>query len=64
MAVFPIWGAISANIINSQNKKQELVGDYVKERANTKDKVIGFGIMIGSAVFIWIVFVVWMWLSN
>lgn len=65
MAVFPNWGAIVANTINSLNNKQNgLVGNYIKERANTKDKIIAFSIMLGCAVFVWIGFILLMWLTN
>lgn len=63
--VFPNWGAIVANTVNSMNRKSVgLIGSYVKERATTKDKFIGFGIMFGIAVFIWSAFILFMWLTN
>ena len=65
MAVFPNYGAIIANTINSMNRKSVgLVGEYVKERATTKDKLIGFGIMIGISMLIWVGFGLFMWVTN
>jgi t-SNARE complex subunit (syntaxin) len=65
MTAFPNWGAIVANTINSLNNKQdELVGDYVKERATVKDKLIGYGILIGITVFILAIFIIVLWVTN
>ena len=54
--VFPNWGAISANIINSQNiKNKGLVGSYRPTRKPTKkDLSIGILLMIIPAIIIWI----------
>lgn len=64
--VFPNWGAMSANIVNSMNRRKGigLIGDYVKERATTKDKFIGFGIMFVIATFIWLAFIICMVITN
>lgn len=65
MSVFPNYGAIVANTINSINKKSVgLVGDYAKERATIKDKLIALSIMIGVAMFIWGAFILFMWITN
>ena len=63
--VFPNWGAIAANTLNSTKRKSVgLIGSYVKERATTKDKLIAFAIMFGIAVFILSAFILYMWLTN
>ena len=58
--VFPNWGAIAGNIINSQNKKYTgLVGysNYKPTRKPTKkDWLIAILLMVVPTVTIWIVF--------
>jgi hypothetical protein len=60
--VFPNWGAISANIVNAQNKKDiGLVGEYKPTRKPTKkDWVIAILIMTIPCIIIWIAFIIWM----
>jgi CHASE3 domain sensor protein len=65
MTAFPSWGAIVANTINSLNNKQDgLIGDYVKERATAKDRLIGYGILIGITAFILGIFLILMLITN
>jgi hypothetical protein len=64
--VFPNWGALSANIVNSQNqKKSELIGQHIQIRKPTKkDWVIGALYMIIPAAIVWVLFIVVMYFSN
>ena len=64
--VFPNWGAISANIINSQNQKKfKLIGKQIQTRKPTKkDWVIGTLYMVIPAVIIWILFIAVMYFFN
>jgi hypothetical protein len=63
--VFPNWGAISANILNSQNQKKKLIGEPVQIRKATKrDFLIMTLWMVVPAVIIWILFIVDMFFSN
>jgi hypothetical protein len=65
--VFPNWGAISANIVNSQNQEKEskLIGELVQIRKSTKrDFLIMTLWMVVPAVIIWILFIVDMFFSN
>jgi hypothetical protein len=65
--VFPNWGSISANIVNSQNQEKEskLIGELVQIRKATKrDFLIMTLWMVVPAVIIWILFIVDMFFSN
>ena len=64
--IFPNWGAISANIINSNNKKSnEAIGSYRPTRKPTKkDLLIGFLLLFIPALIINLAFVVIMYLTN
>lgn len=64
--VFPNWGAISANIVNAQNRKGVgLVDEYKPTRkATKKDLIIGLMLMVVPAIILWITFIVIMYVSN
>lgn len=64
--IFPNWGAISANIINAQNRKSiGVLGKYKPTRKpNKKDWVVGILLMITPAIIIWLVFIIIMHFTN
>lgn len=64
--IFPNWGAISANIINSQNNKnEELVGSYTPSRKPTKkDWFIASLFFIIPAVILWLGLIITLYITN